>query len=52
MEDACPLSSNAIIAADKYVVREDPEESTRALTSLLRKVMQEDGTTWEVTWKS
>ena len=46
MEDACHLSSNAVIAADEYVVWEDPE-STRALTSLLQKVMQEDGTTWE-----
>ncbi len=46
MEDARHLSSNAVVAADEYVVREDPE-STRALTSLLRKVMQEDGTTWE-----
>jgi hypothetical protein len=46
MEDARHLSSNAIIAADEYVVREDPE-STRALTSLLCKVMQESRTTWE-----
>jgi hypothetical protein len=34
MEYAHHLSSNAIIAADEYVVQEDPE-STRALTSLL-----------------
>jgi hypothetical protein len=46
MEDARHLSSNAVIAADEYVVWEDPE-STRVFTSLLRKVMQEDGTTWE-----
>jgi hypothetical protein len=46
MEDARHLSSNAVIAANEYVVQEDPE-STRALTSLLQKAMQEDGTTWE-----
>ena len=46
MEDACHLSRNAVIAADEYIVREDPE-STKVLTSLLRKVMQEDGSTWE-----
>jgi hypothetical protein len=46
MEDACHLSSNAVIAADEYVICEDPE-STRALTSLLLKVVQEDGTTQE-----
>jgi hypothetical protein len=46
MGDARHLLSNAVIAADEYVIQEDPE-STRALTSLLRKVMQEDGTTWE-----
>jgi hypothetical protein len=46
MEDTCHLLSNAVIAADEYVVREDPE-STRALTSHLQKVMQEDGITWE-----
>jgi hypothetical protein len=45
MEDNCHLSSNAvIIAADEYVVRENPE-STKFLTSLLCKVMQEDGST-------
>jgi hypothetical protein len=46
MKDACHLASNAIVAADEYIVREDPE-STKVLTSLLRKVMQEDGSTWE-----
>jgi hypothetical protein len=46
MEDARHLSRNAVIAADEYIVREDPE-STKVLTSLLRKVMQEDGSTWE-----
>lgn len=46
MKDARHLSSNAVVAADEYVVREDPE-STKVLTSLLRKVMQEDGSTWE-----
>jgi hypothetical protein len=42
MEDAHHLSSNAVIAADEYVIRENPE-STKVLTSLLCKVMQEDG---------
>jgi hypothetical protein len=47
MEDAHPLSSNAVIAADKYIVWENPG-STKVLTSLLRKVMQEqDRSTWE-----
>jgi hypothetical protein len=46
MENSHHLSSNAVIAADKYIVRENPE-STKVLTSLLRKVMQEDGSTWE-----
>jgi hypothetical protein len=46
MEDVCPLSSNAVIAADKYIVWENPE-STRVITSLLCKVMQEDGSAWE-----
>jgi hypothetical protein len=48
-EDACHLSSNAVIAADQYIVRGDPE-STKVLTSLLHKVMQEDGSTWEAIW--
>ena len=46
MEDARHVSSTARVAADEYVVREDPQ-STQVLTSLLRKVMQEDGCTWE-----
>jgi hypothetical protein len=33
MEDACHLSSNAVIAVDEYIVREDPE-STKGLTQL------------------
>jgi hypothetical protein len=53
MEGACQLTSNAIIAVDEYVIREDPE-STRVITSLLQKVMQENGTTWKpfATWRS
>jgi hypothetical protein len=46
MEDVCHLLSNAIIAAGECIVRENPK-STKVLTSLYRKVMQEDGSTWE-----
>jgi hypothetical protein len=46
MEDDRHLSSNAILAADEYVGWE-ALDSTRALTSLLQKVMQENGTTLE-----
>jgi hypothetical protein len=44
MEEACHQLSDAVIAANEYIVQEDPE-STKVLTSLLCKVMQEDGST-------
>jgi hypothetical protein len=46
MEDACHMSSNAVNAPDEFILRED-SEAYKVLTSLLRKVMQEDGCTWE-----
>ncbi len=46
MEDACHLSGNDVMAADEYIVWENPE-STKVLASLLRKVMQEDRSMWE-----
>ena len=47
MEEARRLSSKRSVAAEEFVLNEDNPMLRQNLTSLLRKVMQEDSSTWD-----
>jgi hypothetical protein len=46
MDEAQTLSSKRPFASDEFVLNDDPMQKQN-LTSLLRKVMQEDSSTWD-----
>ena len=47
MEEARRLSSKRSLASEEFVLKEDNPMLKQNLTSLLRKVMQEDSSTWD-----
>jgi hypothetical protein len=46
LEAACNLSSKWAMASNKFLVNDNPMQKQN-FTALLRKVMQEHGTTWD-----
>ena len=47
MEDAHHLSSKRTLASEEFLLKDDNPMLKQNLTSLLRKVMQEDSSTWD-----
>ena len=47
MEEARHLSSKRSLASDEFLLKDDNPMLKQNLTSLLRKVMQEDSSTWD-----